>query len=151
VKICQFGCVKETLIAFDKAEPNGAGTKTSAAPTKLFTVNEDCKKLKPAKGHGISQSGGQDFAVDQEIETRHKPCDSIFDDKSTIARQERLGQVDPSDATRQVDEIARADSVCQWQQHFEVVGGRVSCSSPKHERTLRGQIVKGSWLSHRWC
>jgi hypothetical protein len=45
VKVSQFGYIKEIIIAFDKAEPNGAGTKTSAAPTNLFTVNKDCKKL----------------------------------------------------------------------------------------------------------
>jgi hypothetical protein len=33
---------KET---FDKAEPNGAGTKSSAAPSNLFTVSEDCEKI----------------------------------------------------------------------------------------------------------
>jgi hypothetical protein len=44
-KVSQFGYVEEIVIAFDKAEPNGAGTKTSAAPTNLFTVNEDCEKL----------------------------------------------------------------------------------------------------------
>ena len=33
------------LLAFDKAEPKGGGTKTSAAPENLFKVDEDYKKL----------------------------------------------------------------------------------------------------------
>jgi hypothetical protein len=37
------------VIAFEKAEPKGAGTKSSAAPDNLFTVNEDCEKLPPDK------------------------------------------------------------------------------------------------------
>ncbi len=41
--------MKEIFAAFDKAEPKGGGTKTSAAPDNLFKVGEDCKKLKPPK------------------------------------------------------------------------------------------------------
>jgi hypothetical protein len=33
------------LKVFDKAEPNGACAKSSTAPTNLFRVNKDCKKL----------------------------------------------------------------------------------------------------------
>ena len=49
VKITMFDYVNEILTAFDKAEPKGAGTKTSAAPENLFTVDEDCEKLPPNK------------------------------------------------------------------------------------------------------
>jgi hypothetical protein len=48
VKISMFDYVNEILTAFDKAEPDGAGTKASAAPVNLFTVDEDCTKL-PSK------------------------------------------------------------------------------------------------------
>jgi hypothetical protein len=48
VKISMFDYVNEILTAFDKAEPDGAGTKASAAPVNLFTVDEDCMKL-PSK------------------------------------------------------------------------------------------------------
>jgi hypothetical protein len=41
--------VNEILAAFDKAEPKGGGTKTSAAPDSLFKVDEDCEKLAQAK------------------------------------------------------------------------------------------------------
>jgi hypothetical protein len=40
--------VDEILASFDKAEPKGWGTKTSAAPDTLFKVDEDCEKLAQA-------------------------------------------------------------------------------------------------------
>jgi hypothetical protein len=49
VKITMLDYVDEILAAFDKAEPKGVGTKTSAAPDSLFKVDEDCKKLTQAK------------------------------------------------------------------------------------------------------
>jgi len=49
VKISMQQYIDEILEAFDKAEPKGKGTKTSAAPETLFKVNEDCPKLKPDK------------------------------------------------------------------------------------------------------
>jgi hypothetical protein len=44
VKISMFECIDETLTAFGKAEQNGEGTKSSAVPHNLFTVNGDCEK-----------------------------------------------------------------------------------------------------------
>jgi hypothetical protein len=44
-----FDYVNEIINAFDNAEPNGGGTKSSAAPDDLFKVNEDCEKLLPEK------------------------------------------------------------------------------------------------------
>jgi hypothetical protein len=49
VKITMFDYVDEILNAFDKAEPKGGGTKTSAAPASLFKVDESCEKLKQYK------------------------------------------------------------------------------------------------------
>ena len=49
VKITMHDCLKEILTAFEKAEPNSRGTKTSAAPDNLFKIDEDCEKLKPSK------------------------------------------------------------------------------------------------------
>jgi hypothetical protein len=49
VKITMFDYVDEILTAFDKAEPNGGGAKTSAAPDSLFKVDENCEKLKQDK------------------------------------------------------------------------------------------------------
>jgi hypothetical protein len=49
VYILMFDYVNKIINAFDKAEPKGGGTKSSAAPDHLFKVNEDCKKLWPEK------------------------------------------------------------------------------------------------------
>jgi hypothetical protein len=44
-KITIFDYVDAILTAFAIVDLNGAGTKSSAAPDNLFTVNEDCEKL----------------------------------------------------------------------------------------------------------
>jgi hypothetical protein len=49
VSISMFDYVDEIINAFDKAEPKGGGTKSSAAPDDLFKVNEDHEKLPPEK------------------------------------------------------------------------------------------------------
>jgi len=49
VKITMYDYVDEIIAAFDKADPKGGGTKTSAAPDNLFKVDEDCEKLTPVK------------------------------------------------------------------------------------------------------
>jgi hypothetical protein len=49
VKICMFDYTEEILTAFNKAEPKGAGTKSSAAPFNLFQINKDCGKLNTGK------------------------------------------------------------------------------------------------------
>jgi hypothetical protein len=45
VKISMISYVAEIIDAFDKADPKGVGTKTSAAPANLFKIDEDCEKL----------------------------------------------------------------------------------------------------------
>ena len=49
VIILMFNYINELLEAFDKAEPNEKGTKSSAALDDLFKVDKDCKKLSPTK------------------------------------------------------------------------------------------------------
>jgi hypothetical protein len=49
VKITMFDYAYEILTAFDKAEPKGGGTKTSAAPGSIFKVDDNCEKLKQEK------------------------------------------------------------------------------------------------------
>jgi hypothetical protein len=49
VKIAMLDYVDEILAAFDKTEPKGGGTKTSADPDSLFKVDEDCETLAQAK------------------------------------------------------------------------------------------------------
>jgi hypothetical protein len=48
-KITMFDYVEEILTSFAIVEPKGGGTKSSAAPDNLFTVNEDCEKLSSEK------------------------------------------------------------------------------------------------------
>ena len=48
----------KTLISFNKAEPKGGGTKTSAALENLFKVDEDCKNIphnKTAQFHNLAE------------------------------------------------------------------------------------------------
>jgi hypothetical protein len=49
VKIAMLDFIDDIITAFDKADPTGSGTKTSAAPENLFKVDEDCAKLRPKK------------------------------------------------------------------------------------------------------
>ena len=41
--------IEEILSAFDKAEPNAPGVKTTAAPENLFKIDGDCQKLMSMK------------------------------------------------------------------------------------------------------
>ena len=49
VIISMFDYINELLTAFEKEEPNMRDTKSSAAPSDLFTVDEDSEKLDPRK------------------------------------------------------------------------------------------------------
>ena len=49
IKITMFEFLEEIVTIFDKADPTGKGTKSSAAPDNLFVVNEDSKELPPKK------------------------------------------------------------------------------------------------------
>jgi hypothetical protein len=49
VAVTMFDHLDDTLTVFENIEPNGAGTKSSAAPVDLFTVNENCEKLEDDK------------------------------------------------------------------------------------------------------
>jgi hypothetical protein len=49
VNISMFNYVNKIISAFDKAEPKGNSTKSSAAPDDLFKVDEDREKNGPEK------------------------------------------------------------------------------------------------------
>ena len=49
VKITMIPYIDEILNAFDKADPNAKGVKSSAAPDNLFKIDDDCEKLSQAK------------------------------------------------------------------------------------------------------
>jgi hypothetical protein len=44
-----FNYINKIINVFDKAESNGCGTKSSAAPDNLLKVEVDCEKLQPEK------------------------------------------------------------------------------------------------------
>jgi hypothetical protein len=48
VNILMFDYVDEIINSFDKAEPKGGGTKSSAAPDDLLKVNEDAPQEAPS-------------------------------------------------------------------------------------------------------
>jgi hypothetical protein len=57
VIISMFDYIDELLSAFEKEEPSMKGTKSSAAPSDLFKVDENCEKLRPNKAvvfHNLS-------------------------------------------------------------------------------------------------
>jgi hypothetical protein len=47
VQITMIDYIEEIPTAFNKADPKGGGTKTSAASKNLFRMDEDCEKLQP--------------------------------------------------------------------------------------------------------
>ena len=49
VQITMIYFLDKVVIAFDKAEPKGGNTNTSAAPENLFKVDKDCEKLPQSK------------------------------------------------------------------------------------------------------
>jgi hypothetical protein len=49
VMITMFDYILEIITAYDKADPKGGGTKTSAAPENRFKIDEECQKLDPVK------------------------------------------------------------------------------------------------------
>jgi hypothetical protein len=76
VKIAILDYVDEILAAFDMAEPKCGGTKTSAAPDRMFKVNEDCEKLAQAKAvelHNLVER----LLCHQEIKAGQLYCNHI--------------------------------------------------------------------------
>jgi hypothetical protein len=49
VMITMFEYIMEIIATYEKADPKGGGTKTSAAPEDLFKIDDDCKKLNRVK------------------------------------------------------------------------------------------------------
>jgi hypothetical protein len=78
VKITMLDFVDEIIAAFDKADPTGSGTKTSAAPENLFKVDE---------GPRVPQYSREDPLRDQASKTRHLHSDRIPHDESERTRQ----------------------------------------------------------------
>ena len=71
VKISQFEYIEDIIIAFDKADPNGGGTKTSAAPKNLFRIDEDCEKLNPEKATEFHNIVAKNIVRHKAFQARH--------------------------------------------------------------------------------
>ena len=71
-----FDCLEETLVAWMKAEPNGDGTKTSAAPDNLFKTDKDCKKLNDKKAVAFHNTVAK--TVHTTKQARPDTCTSIM-------------------------------------------------------------------------
>ena len=77
LKISMLDYVKEILTAFDKAEPKGAGTKSSAAPNNFFTVKEDCEKVSAVKTVQFHSLVAKTLYATKRA-TRWDTCTSIY-------------------------------------------------------------------------
>ena len=74
VQITIIDSLDKVLIAFDKAEPKGGITKTSAALESLFKVNKYCEKLphnKTLQFHNL--------VVNNLDDTKHARTDTCMD------------------------------------------------------------------------
>jgi hypothetical protein len=84
IKISMFDYVDEIIADFDKAEPKGVGTNTSAAPDSLFKVDESCRKLKQDKAvefHNLV-ARHQYLVRYQASEAGYLYCHSILNNES---------------------------------------------------------------------
>jgi hypothetical protein len=70
-----FDYVEEIINAFDKADPKGGGTKSSAAPDDLFKVDEDRKKLLPEKAIEFHNLVAKTLYATKQA--RHDTCTAI--------------------------------------------------------------------------
>jgi hypothetical protein len=70
VKITMLDYVEEIIVAFEKADTEACGTKTSAPPTYIFTVDMQWKEAECTQGNSIPQHRCQD-------PLRHETCQAI--------------------------------------------------------------------------
>jgi hypothetical protein len=136
VNITMFDYIDKFLTAFDKAEPKGGGTKTSAAPDSLFKVEESCKKLaqnKAMESHNL-------VAKTLYVTKRARPdtCTAIAYLTTRVRESDKDGLTNLVHlAIHQRHSYDAADLACQWKWHFEMVGGRVSSGPYQHAWALR--------------
>jgi hypothetical protein len=110
MNISMFDYVDEIINVFDKAEPKGAGRKSSAAPNDLFKVNEDHEKLWPEKAvefHNLVVK--QDTICHQMSQTQYMHSYCILDDESASTQQGQLEQTGSPDEISQRHAHAATD------------------------------------------
>jgi hypothetical protein len=130
VKITMVDYVDEILIAFDKAEPKGGGTKTSAEPDSLFKVDESCEKLKQDKAVELHNLVAKTLYATKR--SRPDTCTALTflttrvrapnkDDWNKLVHFRRYIR-----GTHTLPLILSANG--KW--HSEVVGRRIVCGTP---------------------
>jgi hypothetical protein len=80
---------------------------------------------------------------------RHEQ-ESIFEDGSSEMTVSRGKAHKHLGVTLDYSVRGQVTHLMQCLRYFEVVGGRIIRGPPKYERTLRGRIVDGPGISHRW-
>ncbi len=88
VNISMLDYVSKIIKAFDKKEPKGGGTKSSAAPDNLFKVNKDCKKLRPEKAVEFHNLVAKTLAICHQMsQTQYLHSNCIHDNESVSTQQ----------------------------------------------------------------
>ncbi len=87
VNISMFDYVNEIINAFNKAEPKGGGTKSSAAPDDLFKIDEDREKLPPEKAVVFHNLVAKTLYATKMSQTQYLHSYCILNDKSASTQQ----------------------------------------------------------------
>jgi Zn-finger protein len=117
VKITMINYVDEILTAFDKADPKGGGTKTSAAFENLFRIDEDCEKLQPNKAVEFHNLVAKTLYATKRA-TRPDTCTAIAFLTTRVRAPDKddWDQAGPFDEISQRHAHAATDSQCQRKQ-----------------------------------
>jgi hypothetical protein len=134
VNISMFDYVNEIINAFDKAEPKGGGTKSSAAPNNLFKVDEDRKKLLPEKAVEFHNQVAKTLYATKQA--RPDICTAI----AFLTMRVQAPDKDDWNKVVHLMKYLRGTHtllliLCQRNRHFEMVGGCSICSPSQHART----------------
>jgi hypothetical protein len=148
IKISMFDYVDEILTAFDKAEPKGGGTKSSAAPDSLLKVNESCDKLEQDKAVEF-----HNLVVNTLYATKRARPDTCTiitfltvrvrePDKDDWIKLVHLMRYIRGTRTMPLILSANGSGILKWW---------VDASFAVHPnmRALRRRTVFGTWISHR--
>jgi hypothetical protein len=128
VKITMIDYVDEILTAFDKADPKGGGTKTSAASENLFRIDEECEKLQPNKAVEFHNLVAKTLYATKCA--RPDTCTAIAFLMTRVQAPDKddwTKLAGPFDEISQRHAQAATDSQCQQKRHFKMVGGRIIC------------------------
>jgi hypothetical protein len=141
VKITMIDFLDEIIIAFDKADPTGSGTKTSAAPVNLFKVDEDCEKLSPKRAQEFHTIVAKTLYVTKRARPDTSTSIAFLTTRVRAPDNDNLGKLTHLmkylRGTRDLPLIlsARGSGILKWWVDV--------CSTPEYERTYRGMAIFG--------